>query len=99
MPFDAAFLSTWDASPEQMFARFRATFSPFDSVIAFLTGATLLWALVVGLFVLVYLRKKRMASDKVRMWELEEELQRERILRVLADRNQHEDAGEDEYIQ
>lgn len=83
MPFEAAFVSTWGGTPEQLFARFRDTFSPVDSVIAFLTSATLIWALVVGVFVFVYLRKKKMAARKVEMWELEEELQRERILRAI----------------
>jgi len=104
MPFEAAFQSTWGGTPEELFVRFRDTFSPVDSVIAFLTSATLIWALVVGVFVFVYLRKKKMAARKIEMWELEDELQRERILRVLDSRTPDEPrpdqlTDDGEYIQ
>lgn len=99
MPFEAAFLSIWGRSPESLFADFRDSFSPIDSVIAFLTSATLLWALVVGVFMFVYFRKKKMAAKKIEMWELEEELQRERIFRVLNDSAPVSDRDTDEYIQ
>jgi len=85
MPFEAAFRSTWKATPEEMFERFEDSFSRFDSVIAFLTSATLLWGLMVGIFVFVYFRKKSMARKKMELWELEEELQRERIMRAMGD--------------
>jgi len=86
MPFDAAFLSVWGRPPEALFSDFKRTFSRVDSVLALVTSATILWVVVVGIFVFVYLRKKKMAAEKVRIWELEDELQAERIRRVLEDR-------------
>lgn len=85
MPFEAAFRSTWKATPEEMFSMFQDSFSRVDSVIAFLTSATLLWGLMVGIFLFVYFRKKSMARKKMELWELEDELQRERILRAMGD--------------
>jgi len=99
MPFDLAFMGTWGRSPEAVFANFRATFSPLDSVIAFLTSATLLWAFVVGIFLVVYRRKKKQAAMIVQRWELEEELERERIFRVLQDGADHAGDRPEDYIQ
>ena len=91
MPFEAAFMSTWHASPDQMFDAFSRSFSRLDSVLAFLTSATLLWGLMVGIFLFVYFRKKAMVRRRVEMWELEEQLQRERVFRVLESRQNSED--------
>jgi hypothetical protein len=101
MPFQAAFLSTWHHEPAEMFDGFKKTFSSMDSMLAFLTSTAVLWLFMAGIFVFVYKRKKDMTSKKLLMWELEEELQQERIVRAMSEylKNQELEAKGPEEIQ
>jgi len=73
MDFPLAFDTTWGASPETLFEVFRQTTSPLESWLYVLTGSAVLWVLIVGLFLWAYVRKRRRAQDRRRLWELQEE--------------------------
>jgi len=73
MDFALAFDTTWGASPESLFDLFRKTQSPFESWLYVLTGSAVLWLLIVGLFFWAWLRKRRRAREKRRLWELQDE--------------------------
>jgi hypothetical protein len=73
MDFPLAFDLTWGASPSSLFDVFRKTASPLASWLYVLTGSAVLWFLIAGLFLWAYLRKRRRAQQKRRLWELQEE--------------------------
>lgn len=73
MDFPLAFDTTFGGDPETLFQTFRKTVRPFDSWLYVLTGSAVLWVLITGLFLWVYLRKRRRAKAKRRLWELQEQ--------------------------
>lgn len=73
MDFPLAFDTTWGAAPESLFDVFRKTTSPLESWLYVLTGSALLWTLIVGLFLWAWVRKRRQAQARRRLWELQDE--------------------------
>ena len=85
MPFDLAIETVFDASIPDLHARFLRSFGRFDAWLVVLTSSAVLWVLLSGLFLYVYLRKRsRISRMREAMIEAEAEADATDPLPILA---------------
>lgn len=74
MPFDLAFDHVVGGTVADAWKRFSRTLDPVRAWIFVLTGAGVIWSLILGLFLVAYWRKRRRAERRREAWELEERI-------------------------
>ena len=74
LPFDLSVESAFGRTIPELWRGFERTIDPAASLLMFLTSTAVVWILVTGLFVFVYVKKRRRSAVKEEGWRLEEEL-------------------------